>query len=164
MTLQLVDNVWELKLDTSLDAEIEQHYIGNFVNSYVVVNVTSDDVLPSWRQAGNIGQAVSFGDDFAHGEIKALTLDRYLLLEFPLLTGDNYDLYYFPFPRLVTAKIKVWEYLGSTVDIEVNKLVESLQSASLPNIEKQINSLANNSCREEEQEYYYPEDIPPSYF
>ena len=115
MTLQIVDNIWELKLDTSLDASIEQHYIGNFVNPYIVVNVISDNVLPSWRQAGNIGQAVRFGNDFAHGEIKLLTLDKFLLLQFPLLTGDNYDLYYFPFSRLVTAKIKVWEYKGSTV-------------------------------------------------
>lgn len=138
MTLQLVDNTWELKLDTSLDASIDQHYMGNFANPYVVVNVISDEANPSWKQAGNIGQAVKFDNDYAYGEVKAITLNTYLLFEFPLLTGNDYDLYYFPFPRLVTAKIKVWEYLGNTVDVGLKQLINGLESASLPNIENKL--------------------------
>ena len=133
MTLQLVDNTWALKLDTSFDANVSQHYIGTYINPYVVVNVSSDDVLPDWQQAGSIGQAVMFSDDYAHGEFKALTLDKYLLLQFPLLTGNTYDLYYFPFPRLVTAKVKVWEYSGETVDADLKQLISALKDANVLN-------------------------------
>lgn len=142
MTLQLVDNSWELKLDAELDANTSIHLLGTFTNPFVVINVTSDDTLTPWRQAGTIGQAISFDSDYAHGEIKQITLDSYLLLQFPLLTGDSYDLYYFPLPRLVTAKLKIWEYKGETIDVSINELIGALQKANLPNIEDEITALA----------------------
>ena len=142
MTLQLVDNLWELKLDNTLDANAPIHSLGTFTNPFVVVNISSERTLTSWQQAGTIGQAINFDRDYAHGEIKQITLDSYLLLQFPLLTGNTYDLYYFPLPRLVEAKVKVWEYKGETIDVSISELITALQSASLPSFEKEINSLA----------------------
>ena len=174
MTLQLVDNLWELKLDNTLDANIARHYLGTYSNPFVVINITSDNTLTSWRQAGSIGQAVDFDSDYAHGEIKQVTLDSYLLLQFPLLTGNTYDLYYFPLPRIVEAKVKVWEYKGETIDVSISELLNALQSASLPSFEKEINSLAKliqNTILasgiediEPEQEITIDQFLPPGYY
>lgn len=123
MTLQLIDNTWELRIDTTFDASVPIHNLGTYTNPYIVVYINSDDVLEQWRQAGSIGQAVGFGNDYAYGEIKPITLDSYQLLQFPLLTGKSYDLYYFPLPRLVNAQVKVWEYKGAVVNSSDIKIV-----------------------------------------
>ncbi len=135
MTLQLVDNLWELKINSVLDATIPNHYLGVFTNTFVVVNVSSTEALPIWKQGGQIGQAISFDDDFAYGEIKSLNLNSYLLFQFPLLTGENYELYYFSLPRLINVNLKIWEYKGNTVNASVIELISALENANLSNLQ-----------------------------
>ena len=145
MTLQLVDNLWKLKVDTTLDATISQHLLGTFDNLFVVVNVTSDSALPIWKQAGSIGQAINFGRTLAYGEVKQIYLNTYLLLQFPLLSGEIYDLYYFPLTRLVESQIKIWEYIGDTIDTSINQLIATLQTAGLTNWVPQLQEEPNSN-------------------
>ena len=135
MSLQLTDNLWELKLDSTLDANIARHSLGSFTNPFVVCYVTSDSALPVWKQAGTIGQAIDFDDSFAHGEIKQITLNSHLLFQFPLLSGDSYELYYFSLPRLVEVKLKIWQYLGDTTDTSIQQIITALESANLSNLQ-----------------------------
>ncbi|MDJ0691672.1 MAG: hypothetical protein QNJ41_24610 [Xenococcaceae cyanobacterium MO_188.B32] len=175
MTLQLVDNLWELKTDSTLDANTTMHPLGTYSNNFVVVNVTSDYTLAPWRQAGSIGQAVSFDNDYAYGENKRITLNSYLVLQFPLLTGSTYDLYYFPLPRLVEAKVKIWEYKGETIDASINELIKALQNAGLPRVEDEITALIEivreNQCAKsidddtsDERIDIDNEYLPPGYY
>ena len=157
MTLQLTENIWELRIDTIFDAKVNQFYLGLFANPFVIVNVNSEYTSPVWRQAGHIGQAITFQDSLAYGELKEIFLESFLLLQFPLLSGEEYNLYYFPLPRLVKAKVKVWEYKGESINASINQIVNALQEASLPNIEKEITDLAktvreNQSLNMEELE------------
>ena len=130
MTLQLTDNLWSLKLDTFLDATHPQHLLGSFTSPFIVVNITSQQALSMWRKAGAIAQAITFESDTAYGEAKELTLNKYALLQFPLLSGDIYQLYYFPLLRLVNVQIKVWEYTGNTVDVSVSNLIQQLEASA----------------------------------
>lgn len=141
MTLQLTENLWKLKLDTVFDAQVNQFYLGSFSNPFVIVNINSDYTSPVWRQAGNIGQAITFQDSLAYGELKEVFLDSFLLLQFPLLSGEEYNLYYFPLPRLVQAKFKIWEYQGETVDTSVSQLFEILSAATFPKLENDIKKI-----------------------
>ena len=141
MTLQIIDNSWELKLNTELDTSVPRHSLGSFNSSFIIVNISSDSVDPRWRQAGYIGQGVIFDDKIAYGEFKEISLDNYLLLEFPLLSTDNYELFYLPLPRLVQANIRIWEYKGSTKDTELIKLLEALKSFEFPTIQDALNQV-----------------------
>lgn len=135
MTLQIIDNLWELKVNDLFDSNIARHSLGVFSHPYLIVKVSSDFALESWRQGGSIGQGINFEAASAYGEIKPLTLESLLLFQFPLLTGDNYELYYFSLPRLEAVQLQVWEYSGQTIDASISQLVNALESADLSNLQ-----------------------------
>lgn len=169
MTLQLTDNLWNLKIDEIYDANVDKHYLGNFTNNYLVINIQSNHVLSDWRQAGNIGQAIPFNTDLAYGELKQITLDSYLLLNFPLLTEESYDLYYFPLSRLKESIVKVWEYQGTTKDISLQNLIDGLNNnisvninESNSNVLTKIHSYLTNMEREQEEIDF--NDYLPGYY
>lgn len=147
MTLQIIDNLWELRIDNDFDANIQSHFLGSFTNNYLIAKVTSEFALPAWQQAGTLGQAVNFETSLAYGEFKPLSLDSHILLNFPLLTGASYDLHYFPLPRLTTVKLQIWEYQGTTENIEINKLLSALNNFQFPALEKVISQASNTSIK-----------------
>lgn len=144
MTLQLVDNLWELKLENIFDATVQKYFLGNFVSPYIVVHISSDSADLRWQQAGSLGQAVDLDQDLAYGEVKEVSLNNHLLLEFAFLGGENYQLYYFPLPRLIEVKVKIWEYQGTTQDTEIIKLISALESFEFPTIKEAIVKTKNN--------------------
>lgn len=147
MVLQLTNNFWELKLDTIFDANISQHLLGTFNSPYIIINVTSDDTLTAWKQAGSVGQAITFEGNLAYGEVTNLTLNTFTLLQFSLLSGTDYKLYYFPLPRLVNSQVKVWAYLGETIDTTINDLAIAISNVNievnLSSIEKDLALIKN---------------------
>lgn len=145
MTLQLLDNLWSMRVDETLSALSAQHSLGDFTSPYVAITVTSAYAQPGWSKGGTVSQAITLPDSSpAYGSFRELFLNRVSLLEFPFLTGGSYNLRYFPFFRLGEVQIKVWEYTGQTRDRAVENLVEALETSAVLTVDfSQINARLN---------------------
>jgi hypothetical protein len=128
MSLQIIDNNWELKIDASFDSAIKKHSLGFFNSPFVVVLIQSSVAHPLWQKAGTIGQSIVFNNEVAYGAQKNLSLNENILLEFPIFFGNSYELFYFASSWLGIVSIKVWEYAGTTQETLINNLIAALQT------------------------------------
>jgi hypothetical protein len=136
MTRQLTGNLWTLRLEGNLSNILDKHSLGIFTNPFVIISVSSVYADSLWRKGGSVGQAIILPDgQTAYGTNQEIPLNQLFLLEFPLLAGDSYELFYFSLPRLETVNIKVWEYQGETVESLLPELGEYLESSVQLNVD-----------------------------
>lgn len=148
MSLQIVSNFWSVQNNLIIEAN-KPYFIGNFTSPFIVVNVTSEFALDSWKKAGNLAQAIAFGNNIAYGEFKEITLNTFLLFQFPILTGNDYKLYYFPLKRLEKISLTIWEYQGETIDESLKKIAEVIKNSTFltvdfPGIQPDLNEIKTN--------------------
>ena len=122
MSLQLTNNEWRLKLETEIDSLSGKYLLGNFSNPFVILNFVAIDSNPIWTKAGYISQAVLLDDSLAYAANQEVLLNINNFRSFDSLSGQDYQLYYFPPARLKKVKIKVWEYQG----IVTNSLIADI--------------------------------------
>lgn len=94
--------------------------------------------------SNSVGQAISINNTLAYGTKKELSLRILNLLEFNSVSGNSYQLYYFPLDRLGTVAVKVWEYQGSTQNITNEQLIAAIErdavlTVDLSLIEEKLN-------------------------
>ena len=112
MSLQLTNNEWRLKLETEVNSSSDKYLLGNFSNPFVILQFTAVDSNPVWTKAGYISQAVLLDDSLAYASNQEVLLNVNNFRSFNALSGQDYQLYYFPPARLKKVRIKVWEYQG----------------------------------------------------
>ena len=149
MSLRITDNNWSLKLNTDVDSNVDKYNLGTFTNPFVIILIESVTANPVWNEAGKISEAITFDGQLAYGSQQELFLKQLNLRQFTALSGSNYQLYYFPLVRLESVRVKVWEYQGTTKDVNVENLINSLQTSSevivdLSSIEIKLNAICQH--------------------
>jgi hypothetical protein len=141
MTLQLLDNLWELRTNSVFFNTVTQESLGFFSSPFVVISVISSFAEPLWSKGGSVSQAIALPDtSIAWGNRKELVLNQLSLFEFPILSNNNYELFYFSLARLEAVQIKVWEYVGQTKDTAVENLVTTLETSAILTVDfSQVN-------------------------
>ncbi len=142
MTLQLLDNSWELKTNGIFFNSVRQESLGVFSSPFIAISVTSSFADPLWSKAGSVGQVIALSDaSVAYGSRKELVLNQASFFEFPIFSSSNYELFYFSLPRLEAVQIKVWEYTGQTKDKAIEDLVTALETSAILTVDfSQINA------------------------
>ncbi len=146
MNLRITDNNWSVTFDQEVNSNADKYLLGTYSNSFVIVAVYPTGVPDSWSQGGSVGQAISINNTLAYGTKKELSLRILNLLEFNSVSGNSYQLYYFPLDRLGTVAVKVWEYQGTTQNVTNEQLVAAIErdavlTVDLSNIETKLNAI-----------------------
>lgn len=146
MSLQIPNNEWTLAVDKLIDFSNSEILFGSFTSPFVAIQITSKSADSAWRNAGTVAQGISIIDQVGYGNYQNLQLNNLNLLQFPLITPDSYQLYYLPLARLETVRVRIWEFMGETVDTSVVELISQLQTnaiiqVDLSRIQEQIDCL-----------------------
>ncbi len=149
MSLQITDDNWSLKVNTYVDSNVDKYNLGTFINPFVIILIESVTANPVWNEAGKISEAITFDGQLAYGSQQELFLKQLNLRHFTALSGNNYQLYYFPLVRLESVRVKVWEYQGTTKDVDIENLINSLQTnnkliVDLSSIETKLNAICQH--------------------
>lgn len=135
MTLQIIEDLWNLRIDNSFDRSADKYSLGIFNSPFIIVLVSSTFADPLWNKGGSLAQGIELQTlEIAHGNFKELYLNKIAILEFPLFSGNSYELFYFPLFRLETVELKVWEYTGLLKDTAIDNLLEALEENPILNI------------------------------
>ncbi len=149
MSLQITDDNWSLKVNTYVDSNVDKYNLGTFINPFVIILIESVTANPVWNEAGKISEAITFDGQLAYGSQQELFLKQLNLRQFTALSGNDYQLYYFPLVRLESVRVKVWEYQGTTKDVDIENLINSLQTnnkliVDLSSIETKLNAICQH--------------------
>lgn len=135
MSLQITDDNWLERFNQQVSGSADKYLLGTFTNPIVIVKVIPANIPEAWQHGGSVKQAIPFNNSLAYGTDKELNLRELNLLEFNSLSGDNYQLYYFPLDRLKTVTVTVWEYQGITKDVAVEKMVQTIETTTILNVD-----------------------------
>lgn len=154
MTLKLLSNDWTLTYDQIITGTTNKLFLGNFTSNYLAILINSSFKKDDWQQGGFVAQEIVLPDSsIALANTTNLRLAEVNLIQFPILSEDNYNLYYLGLDRLETTTIKIYEYIGETEESllpQINNYLESnaefqidtsALSLKIDNLENKIDTL-----------------------
>ena len=129
MSIQLLDNNWNLAYNSLITSSLDKLLLGSYSSNFLAVFVDSSTKNPSWLKGGFVSREIVLPDNsIGLANSTELRLGEINLIQFPSLFSGSYNLYYLGYERLEEVRLKIYEYQGQTQDVLLPQIANYLET------------------------------------